>query len=597
MGETQEPRTTPRAHYRRNGGVVFVTIVAALVGVFSAVSSDPPRPGPGPAPASTQVLAAHNAQTNLPTENTRSGAQSPPYVCCWNANGQYVTFTFTASGGSTNLGLRYSAANASAYRRILLDGAVWVTKQTFSQTSTWSTWKTLTLNTLLMPGTHTLKVSFDTVAASGHFMNLDNLTVTSVGTWVPPPTGVAVALGYADGALGIQPWSGSNNTTFIGDSPHCCLSYGADVGKSGYDSGAIEIWNGKSTAITVNAVTADFSGGSSPSHFDIWGGGTAGRLPKTIAPGGQLVLTMSSGFNFDTTDLLGEACALNSGAVATVHITIDGAATDYRDDHQILNRDGTDLVGCPGATSEQVPFALVSPGAQPPARPVNELAPSIAGVATVSRVLSGFAGGWHGSPPPALALQWTRCTSTGTNCVAVAGATGRAYRPVPADAGRKLRFQVTATNSSGSTVVSSKPSAPIASGPTVGQLGNTSTGATSRFVVDGNEIGSTFSATASGTTNDFEFFARGGGNAQKFTPRLYTVVNGQRGSLLATGATINVPQATVGKWYVSSLSGVTLQAGAQYFLALDPSGAFNGTYVGSENQNLGPLSVFVDYTP
>ena len=64
-------------------------------------------------------------------------------------------------------------------------------------------------------------------------------------------------------------------------------------------------------------------------------------------------------------------------------------------------------------------------------------------------------------------------------------------------------------------------------------------------------------------------------NDQVFTPKIYSVVNGQKGSLLATGSavTITARRADSGQWYVSSLSGLHLAAGTQYMFALDPSGS------------------------
>ena len=107
-------------------------------------------------------------------------------------------------------------------------------------------------------------------------------------------------------------------------------------------------------------------------------------------------------------------------------------------------------------------------------------------------------------------------------------------------------------------------------------------------------MGSIFTATASSATTDFQFFVRGAGNSQTFTPKIYSTANGQKASLLATGATVNVPRATNGQWYASNLSGLQLTAGTQYIFALDPSGSFNGTYVSA--QTTGESSFFVDYT-
>jgi regulation of enolase protein 1 (concanavalin A-like superfamily) len=165
------------------------TAVAADVGDTLNVSVTASNAG-GPGAAATsamtatvagtasQIIAAGTSDTNLPTENKYAGAQSPPYVCCWGSQGQYVTFTFTTSGGVANLGLRYSAGGGVASRTVELDGAVLNANQSFAATTSWSTWKTLTLSPTLTAGTHTLKVWFDSTAGSSKFINLDNLTVS-----------------------------------------------------------------------------------------------------------------------------------------------------------------------------------------------------------------------------------------------------------------------------------------------------------------------------------------------------------------------------------------------------------------------------------
>jgi len=547
----------------------------------------------GATTAGSITLAAGKAQTNLQTETTWPGAQNPPYICCWNSQGQYVTFSFTVPGGPTTFALRYSAGNGPITRNIELDGATWVAKQVFPGTGNWSTWTTLSLTQTLGAGSHTLTVIFDTASGSAGYLNLDNLTVIWGGS-SPPPPNVTVALGYADSATGLTPWSGSANTIFIGEPPQCCATHGPDNGQPGYDAGAIEITNAGTAAVTINDVSVDFGGGSNPSTFDLWGGGTSGKLPQSLSPGWHLVLTMTSSFNFDTSDLFGEACHINSGVIPIVNITMNGAVSSYNDDHQILNSDGADLASCPGDVSEQKAFANVTPGAQPGAAPVNDVAPSVAGVAIQNRIMSGFAGGWNASPPPMLALQWTSCDSSGANCVAISGATQATYIPTATDVGHTLRLQVTATNATGSVVLSSAQTAVVQSGPAVVQMGDTSTGFTSVYVTSTAELSSIFTAASSGTTTDFEFFARGAGGTQVFTPKIYAVSNGTKGALLATGATITVPMGTSGQWYVSALSAVPLVAGTQYVLALDPGGT-KSTYVGSETS--GVMSFFVDYVP
>jgi hypothetical protein len=153
-------------------------------------------------------------------------------------------------------------------------------------------------------------------------------------------------------------------------------------------------------------------------------------------------------------------------------------------------------------------------------------------------------------------------------------------------------LQITATNATAKVAVSSTPTTAVASGPAITQMGDTSTGFTSVYVSTATELASIFTATSSGTTTDFEFFARGAGGTQVFTPKVYSVVNGAKGALLATGAAVTVPKGTNGQWYVSKMSGLALTSGTRYVLALDPAGT-PSTYVGSETN--GEMAFFVDY--
>ena len=118
-----------------------LVLLAFLSGIFSPMAL-----------GSTQTLAAGQAQTNLKTESTWPGAQDPPYICCWDQQGQYVTFSFTVAAGSTSFALRYSAGNGPITRKIEIDGVTWVANQTFPGTANWSTWSTLTLTDSLTAG-------------------------------------------------------------------------------------------------------------------------------------------------------------------------------------------------------------------------------------------------------------------------------------------------------------------------------------------------------------------------------------------------------------------------------------------------------------
>ena len=58
-----------------------------------------------------------------------------------------------------------------------------------------------------------------------------------------------------------------------------------------------------------------------------------------------------------------------------VHVTVNGVATAYQDDEQILNTAGADLASCPGNTWEQNAFTQINPGVQPSAVAVNMIPP------------------------------------------------------------------------------------------------------------------------------------------------------------------------------------------------------------------------------
>jgi outer membrane protein assembly factor BamB len=86
--------------------------------------------------------------------------------------------------------------------------------------------------------------------------------------------------------------------------------------------------------------------------------------------------------------------------------------------------------------------------------------PRLSGVAKVGKSLSVTKGTWNYSPT-GYAYQWLRCTSTGTSCKAITGATRSSYRLTSADAGHKLEARVTASNPAGSATATSNKSGVI----------------------------------------------------------------------------------------------------------------------------------------
>jgi hypothetical protein len=87
----------------------------------------------------------------------------------------------------------------------------------------------------------------------------------------------------------------------------------------------------------------------------------------------------------------------------------------------------------------------------PPA-PVNTIVPAFSGTATQGQVLTITGRGTWTSPDTlSYGEQWERCDDTGTNCVAIPGATGFVYRLSAADVGDEVTVQVTATDQEGQT--------------------------------------------------------------------------------------------------------------------------------------------------
>jgi hypothetical protein len=89
--------------------------------------------------------------------------------------------------------------------------------------------------------------------------------------------------------------------------------------------------------------------------------------------------------------------------------------------------------------------------------PVNSVKPAVSGTATVGQELKVSTGTWAPKPSSYL-YQWQRCSSTGTDCLNVAGATSSVYGVRSADVDHRLRALVTARTSAGRSTVASTPS-------------------------------------------------------------------------------------------------------------------------------------------
>jgi hypothetical protein len=94
-------------------------------------------------------------------------------------------------------------------------------------------------------------------------------------------------------------------------------------------------------------------------------------------------------------------------------------------------------------------------------KPAVTTLPKVSGTAKVGNSLSVSTGTWQNSPT-SYAYQWLRCTSYGTSCKKISGATSSSYLLTTTDAGHRLKAKVTASNAAGSvTKATSNTSAKV----------------------------------------------------------------------------------------------------------------------------------------
>lgn len=150
----------------------------------------------------------------------------------------------------------------------------------------------------------------------------------------------------------------------------------------------------------------------------------------------------------------GSNCAVIAGATSTTY-TLAAADVGSRMRVRVT---ATNSAGSTIAASNAT--SVVQTGRAP----VNIQRPTLSGNWVEGSLATVSPGTWTGAT--SFAYQWLRCNSAGGACVAIAGATGTQYRLTASDVGRKVRVNVTARNSRGSTTVLSTESATVAaSGP------------------------------------------------------------------------------------------------------------------------------------
>jgi hypothetical protein len=102
------------------------------------------------------------------------------------------------------------------------------------------------------------------------------------------------------------------------------------------------------------------------------------------------------------------------------------------------------------------PTATVTVDPATVGKPVNAVLPTISGTTRVRRKLTAGTGTWTGAQPITFKYRWKNCSSTGKSCKSIPRATKASFTPSAKYIDRRLRVDVTATNSAGTTSATSR---------------------------------------------------------------------------------------------------------------------------------------------
>lgn len=201
-------------------------------------------------------------------------------------------------------------------------------------------------------------------------------------------------------------------------------------------------------ADTDVAVTIELGSASTPVNLvlpSIAGSPDVGRV-LTGRPGAWTPDGVALSGSWLRCDAGGQACIelVNATDRYTVTTADLGSTLRYR---------VTATAGTESATASSDALAVAAL-----AKPESLTPPVTSGTARVGNQLTVGGDTWTGAP--IVSVRWQRCDAIGS-CVDIAGALGRTYRTVVADADLRVRAVAVATNTAGATSVATAMSAPI----------------------------------------------------------------------------------------------------------------------------------------
>lgn len=163
----------------------------------------------------------------------------------------------------------------------------------------------------------------------------------------------------------------------------------------------------------------------------------------------------SYGYAWQDCDSSGASCTDISGATSSSYALVSGDVG-----HTIRAVVTASNAGGSGSATSS-PTAVVS--APPPSPPVNTVPPTISGTAQQGSTLTTSNGSWSNTPT-GYSYAWQDCSSSGSSCTNISGATSNSYTVQASDVGDTIRAVVTASNAGGSVAASSVPTAVVSSG-------------------------------------------------------------------------------------------------------------------------------------
>ena len=272
------------------------------------------------------------------------------------------------------------------------------------------------------------------VAQQGDALSVDT------GAWDNNPTGYSYAW---------EDCSGTECSAISGATSSSYTLQASDVG---------------STVVAV--VTASNSGGQNPASTGVVG---------PVLPAAPVVSTPPPGIS---------GTAQQGNTLTVSHGQWSNNPTSYSYVWQDCNSTGNNCSAISGATSStytlqasdvgSAVIAVVSAsnaggqnssssgtiGPVLPAAPVDSTAPGITGTPQQGSTLTASHGQWNNNPT-VYSYAWQDCNATQSSCAAIAGVTSSTYKLTAADVGSYVSVTVTATNSGGTTPLTSASVGPV----------------------------------------------------------------------------------------------------------------------------------------